>query len=92
LSLFHCFYNYALANEVLNLFRVDIMPPTAEEYSLLILEPSFPFPFPFRVTALALSDPRDESPPTHLYGHSRRSMDQLLRRQQTLLSTWVGAL
>jgi hypothetical protein len=27
LSLFHCFHNYILANEVVNLFRVDIMSP-----------------------------------------------------------------
>jgi hypothetical protein len=34
LSLFNCFHSYALANETLNLFRVNIMSPTAEEYSL----------------------------------------------------------
>jgi hypothetical protein len=30
LSLFHYFHSCAIANEVLNLFRVDIMPPTVE--------------------------------------------------------------
>jgi hypothetical protein len=34
LSLLYCFHTYALANEVLNFFRVDIMSPTTEEDSL----------------------------------------------------------
>jgi hypothetical protein len=34
LTLFHCFHSYALANEVFNLFRVDVMPPNIEEDSL----------------------------------------------------------
>jgi hypothetical protein len=34
LSLFHCFYSCALANDVLNFFKVDIIPPTAEKDSL----------------------------------------------------------
>jgi hypothetical protein len=55
LSLFHYFHSYALANEVLNLFRVDIMPHNKEENSLWLLETSFPFLF--RTTALALSRP-----------------------------------
>jgi hypothetical protein len=47
LSLFHYFHNCTLANKVFNFFRVDIMPPTVEEDSLWLLEPSFPRPFPF---------------------------------------------
>jgi hypothetical protein len=34
LSLFYCFHSYALVNEVLNFFRVNIMSPTTEEDSL----------------------------------------------------------
>jgi hypothetical protein len=33
-SLFHYFHSYALANEMLNFFRVEIMPPTTEKDSL----------------------------------------------------------
>jgi hypothetical protein len=34
LSLLYYFHSYALANEVLNFFKVDIIPPTTEENSL----------------------------------------------------------
>jgi hypothetical protein len=34
LNLFHYFHSCTLVNEVLNFFRVDIMPPTTEEDSL----------------------------------------------------------
>jgi hypothetical protein len=34
LSLFHLFHGYALANEVLSFFRVDIMQPTVVGASL----------------------------------------------------------
>jgi hypothetical protein len=33
-SLLYCFHVYALVNEVLNFFRVDMMPPILEEDSL----------------------------------------------------------
>jgi hypothetical protein len=54
-SLLYCFHIYALINEVPNFFRVDMMPPIAEEDPLWLLESSFPFPF--RVAILALSWP-----------------------------------
>jgi hypothetical protein len=52
-SLLYCFHICALVNEVLNFFRLDMMPPIAEEDPLWLLESSFPFLFCAAVLALS---------------------------------------
>jgi hypothetical protein len=80
LSLFHCFHICALANEVLNPFRVNIMPPNTEKDSLWLLEHSFTFPFSHR---------RLGSTPT--YGTSHLLLAHIVTREDPWTSCRSGS-